>query len=92
MRIRAKVEFLEGAGAFDLWANLDDVQSRAIDSQSTRIASSSDIRESSMLVDVLSSASKLSFGLRSLGGVTASLESLDIEIIDDGRKSGSSPL
>ena len=92
LRIRAKVEFLEGAGAFDLWANLDDVQSRAIDSQSTRIASSSDIRESSVLIDVPSSASKLSFGLRSLGGVTASLESLDIEIIDDGRKSGSSPL
>ena len=89
--MRAKVEFLEGKGAFDLWANLDDVQSRAINSQSTRIASSSDIRESSVLIDV-SSASKLSFGLRSLGGVTTSLELLDIEIIDDGRKSGPSLL
>ena len=85
LRISAKIEIIEGKGSFDLWANLDDFQNRPIDSQSARLSSSSDSEEFSVVVDVPKNASKLSFGVRSLGDAIATLEALKIEVIDDGR-------
>lgn len=85
LRITAKIQVLDGTGSFDLWSNLDDFQSRTISSRSSRIEGSSDEMEISIEVYVPDAASKLSFGVRSLGGITANLESLDIDIIDNGR-------
>lgn len=84
LRIRAKIEVLEGKGSFDLWASLGDFQDRPLDSQSARLSSLSDSKEFSVVVDVPKNASKLSFGVRSQGDAIATLESLNIEVIDDG--------
>jgi hypothetical protein len=84
LRIRANIEILEGKGSFDLWANLDDLQNRPLLSQSACMASSSGSEEFSVVVDVPREALKLSFGVRALGDAIALLESLNVEVIDDG--------
>ncbi len=48
------------------------------------MASSSGSEEFSVVVDVPREALKLSFGVRALGDAIALLESLNVEVIDDG--------
>lgn len=82
IRVRARAFFDQEIGLVDLWASVNDMRDRALETESEPISSGTGSREFTLYIDVPKHAAKLRYGLSFRGEGMVLVDQFEFEIVD----------